>query len=170
MTFLREAPLRSRVQNRKCPFVRPFVRSSVRKIIHFCGRHMRGGHIELLTGSLTHRFFGIPKVDPPKQALRLSIRRSRVPFFEHKKVIFLQNIAKNGLGVFTRCICYQYCTFSNWRCVTCAQRGYWIVVRSVTVCSGLNNVFHLHSKIVLSSFAPLPCTVYLVNTGYNHVS
>ena len=36
--------------------------------------------MELLTGSLTHRFFGIQKVDPPKRALRLSIRRSRVPF------------------------------------------------------------------------------------------
>ena len=46
--------------------------------------------MELLTGSLTHRFYGIPKVDPSKRALRLSIRRSRVPFFGHQKVIFLQ--------------------------------------------------------------------------------
>ena len=110
---------------RECK-TRNVLRSSVRKIIHFCGRHIGGGHMELLTGSLTHRFFGIPKVDPPKRALRLSIRRSRVPFFGHQKVTFLQNTAKNCIGIFTRCICYQYCTFSNWRCVTCAQRGYRI--------------------------------------------
>ena len=111
---------------RECKTRNVLLRPSVRKIIHFCGRHIGGGHMELLTGSLTHRFFGIPKVDPPKRALRLSIRRSRGPFLGPQKVTFLQNIGKNGLGVFTRCIYYQYCTFSNWRCVTCAQRGYWI--------------------------------------------
>ena len=71
-----------------------FVRPSVRKIIHFCGRHMRGGHMELLTGSLTHRFFGIPKVDPPKRALRLSIRRSGVPFFAPKSNFFVKHCKK----------------------------------------------------------------------------
>ena len=54
--------------------------------------------MELLTGSLTHRFFGIPKVDPPKRALRLSIRRSRVPFFGHQKVFFCKTLQKTALA------------------------------------------------------------------------
>ena len=37
-----------------------------------------------------------------------------------------------------------------------------LLVRPVTVSKGLNDVFYLHSKIALSSFAPLPRTVYLV--------
>ena len=56
--------------------------------------------MELLTGSLTHRFFGIPKVDPPKRALRLSICRFRVPFFDHQKVTFSEKV-ENPLLVMT---------------------------------------------------------------------
>ena len=43
--------------------------------------------------------------------------------FGHQKVTLCKTLQKNGPGVFTRCKCYQYCTFMNWRCVTCAQRS-----------------------------------------------
>ena len=53
----------------------------------------------MLTGSLTHRFFGVRKVDPPKRALRNSISRFGDPFFERKKVTFLKKSAKSDHGV-----------------------------------------------------------------------
>ena len=42
-------------------FVRSSSSSFVRKIIHFCEREIGGGHIDVLTGSLTQRFFGVRK-------------------------------------------------------------------------------------------------------------
>ena len=54
----------------------------------------------MLTGSLTHRFFGVRKVDPPKRALRNSISRFGDPFFGRKKVTFLKKkSAKSDHGV-----------------------------------------------------------------------
>ena len=50
---------------------------------------MEGPRIVLPTGSLTHRFFGVRKVDPPKLALATGIGRFRDPFFGRKKVTFL---------------------------------------------------------------------------------
>ena len=147
--LLREAPLRSRVQNKKCPFV---LRN---KVIHFCGRHIGGGgHMELLTGSLTHRFFGIPKVDPPKRALRLSIRRSRVPFFGPQKVTFLQNIAKTVLAFSQGAYAINIALFRTddvWRALN-VDTG--LVVRSVTVCNGLNNVFYFILRLLFQASRP----------------
>ena len=57
---------------------------------------MEGPRIVLPTGSLTHRFFGVRKVDPPKLALATGIGRFRDPFFGRKKVTFLEN-AKSGM-------------------------------------------------------------------------
>ena len=73
------------------------LRSFVRKIIHFCEGEMEGPRIVLPTGSLTHRFFGVRKVDPPKLALATGIGRFRDPFFGRKKVAFLEKSAKSGL-------------------------------------------------------------------------
>ena len=70
--------------------LRPFVR----KIIHFCEGEMEGPRIVLPTGSLTHRFFRIRKVDPPKLVLATGIGRFRDPFFERKKVAFLEKKCK----------------------------------------------------------------------------
>ena len=81
-------------------FVRPFVRPFVRKIIDFCEGEMEGPRIVLPTGSLTHRFFGVRKVDPPKLALATGIGRFRDPFFGRKKVSFLDS-AKSGHETFT---------------------------------------------------------------------
>ena len=95
--LLREAPLLSGVLNLKCPF---FVRSSfVRKIIDFCEGEMEGPRIDLPTGSLTHRFLGVQKVDPPKLALATGIGRFRDPFFGRKKVTFLEKSSKSGHGI-----------------------------------------------------------------------
>ncbi len=60
---------------------------------------MEGPRIVLPTGTLTHRFFGVRKVDPPKLALATGIGRFRDPFFGRKKVTFLEKSAKIGLGV-----------------------------------------------------------------------
>ena len=96
--FLREAPLLSGVLNLKCPsfFV---LRPSVRKIIEFCEGEMEGPRIVLPTGSLTHRFFGVRKVDPPKLAFATGIGRFRDPFFGRKKVTFLEKSSKSGHGI-----------------------------------------------------------------------
>ena len=55
---------------------------------------MEGPRIVLPTGSLTHRFFGVRKVDPPKLALATGIGRCGDPFFERKKVTFLKKMQK----------------------------------------------------------------------------
>ena len=60
---------------------------------------MEGPRIVLPTGSLTHRFFGVRKVDPPKLALATGIGRFRDPVFERKKVAFWGKSAKSSLGV-----------------------------------------------------------------------
>ena len=62
---------------------------------------MEGPRIVLPTGSLTHRFFGVRKVDPPKLALATGIGRFRDPFFGRKKVTFLEKSAKSGHETFT---------------------------------------------------------------------
>ena len=82
-------------------FVRSFVRSFfvLRKIIDFCEGEMEGPRIVLPTGSLTHRFFGVRKVDPPKLALATGIGRFRDPFFGRKKVTFLEKSSKSGHGI-----------------------------------------------------------------------
>ena len=54
----------------------------------------------MLTGSLTHRFFGVRKVDPPKRALRNSISRFGDLFFGRKKVIFLKKVQKVTMGFY----------------------------------------------------------------------
>ena len=95
--FLREAPLLSGVLNLKCSFVRPSF--GLRKIIDFCEGEMEGPRIVLPTGSLTHRFFGVRKVDPPKLALATGIGRFRDPFFGRKKVTFLGKCSKSGHGI-----------------------------------------------------------------------
>ena len=53
----------------------------------------------MLTGSLTHRFFGVRKVDPPKLALATGIGRFGDPFFGRKKLTFLKKNAKSDHGV-----------------------------------------------------------------------
>ena len=65
------------------------------------GNRGGGGHIDVLTGSLTHRFFGVRKVDPPKLALATGIGRFRDPFFGSKKVAFLRKNANSGHETFT---------------------------------------------------------------------
>ena len=62
---------------------------------------MEGARIVLPTGSLTHRFFGVRKVDPPKLALATGIGRFRDPFFGREKVTFFREKkhAKSGHGV-----------------------------------------------------------------------
>ena len=84
-----------RVLNLKCLFVLLLLR----KIIHFCEGEMEGPRIVLPTGSLTHRFFGVRKVDPPKLALATGIGRFRDPFFGRKKVTFLEKRSKSGHGI-----------------------------------------------------------------------
>ena len=66
----------------------------VRKIIDFYEGEMEGPRIVLPTGSLTHRFFGVRKVDPPKLALATGIGRFRDPFFGRKKVSFFEKVQK----------------------------------------------------------------------------
>ena len=61
---------------------------------------MEGPRIVLPTGSLTHRFFGVRKVDPPKLALATGIGRFRDPFLDEKSDIFGKN-AKSGHETFT---------------------------------------------------------------------
>ena len=73
----------------------------LRKIIHFCEGEMEGPRIVLPTGSLTHRFFGVRKVDPPKLALATGIGRFRDPFFGRKKLHFWKKSAKSGHVTFT---------------------------------------------------------------------
>ena len=94
--FLREAHLLSGVLNLKCSCCFVLL---LRKIIHFCEGEMEGPRIVLPTGSLTHRFFGVRKVDHPKLALRNSIGRFRDPFFGRKKLHFWKKSAKSGHGV-----------------------------------------------------------------------
>ena len=57
----------------------------VRKIIDFCEGEMEGPRIVLPTGTLTHPFFGVRKVDPPKLALATGIGRFRDPFLDEIK-------------------------------------------------------------------------------------
>ena len=57
----------------------------LRKIIDFCEGEMEGPRIVLPTGSLTHRFFGVRKVDPSKLALATGIGRFRDPLFGRKQ-------------------------------------------------------------------------------------
>ena len=78
-----------------------FVLLLVRKIIDFCEGEMEGPRIVLPTGTLTHRFFGVRKVDPPKLALATGIGRFRDPFFGRKKVAFFEKNAKSGHETFT---------------------------------------------------------------------
>ena len=96
--MLREAPFTSvsaeKPDRRKCN-----IRSFVRKVSEFCELKIWGGHIDVLTGSLTHRFFGVRKVDPPKLALATGIGRFRDPFFGREKVTFLEKSSKSGHGV-----------------------------------------------------------------------
>ena len=61
---------------------------------------MEGARIVLPTGSLTHRFFGVRKVDPPKLALATGIGRFRDPFFGRKKVTFLKKKQKVDMGFY----------------------------------------------------------------------
>ena len=60
------------------------------KCFIFCEGEMEGPRIVLPTGTLTHRFFGVRKVDPHKLALATGIGRFRDPFFGRKKVAFLE--------------------------------------------------------------------------------
>ena len=85
----------------------------LRKIIDFCEGEMEGPRIVLPTGSLTHRFFGVRKVDPPKLALATGIGRFRDPFFGRKKVAFLGKSAKSGHETFTFGKGYQNHTLLN---------------------------------------------------------
>ena len=55
---------------------------------------MQGPRIVLPTGTLTHRFFGVRKVDPPKLALATGIGRFRDPFFGRKKWHFWKKVQK----------------------------------------------------------------------------
>ena len=108
--------------------------------------------MELSSGSLTHRFFGIPKVDPPKRALRLSICRFRVPFFDHQKVFFSEKV-ENPLLVMT---CKSvYFTCRKWH-QNHTNSPLFVVWRAVTY--GLRGL----DWEMKGCFAPLPCTVYLV--------
>ena len=91
--LLREAPLLSGVLNLKCSC---FV-LVLRKIIDFCEGEMEGPRIVLPTGSLTHRFFGVRKVDPPKLALATGIGRFRDPFFGRGKSDFFGKNAKSSM-------------------------------------------------------------------------
>ena len=61
---------------------------------------MEGARIVLPTGSLTHRFFGVRKVDPPKLALATGIGRFRDPFFGQEKVTFLGKNQKVDMGFY----------------------------------------------------------------------
>ena len=87
---MREAPFTSvsaeKPTAEKCAFVR--------FISEFCELKIGGGHIDVLTGTLTHRFFGIRKVDPSKVGLATGISRFRDPFFERKKVTFFEKVKK----------------------------------------------------------------------------
>ena len=87
----------------------------LRKIIHFCEGEMEGPRIVLPTGSLTHRFFGVRKVDPPKLALATGIGRFRDPFFGRKKVDFLEKSCKKWSVTFTFGKGCKNHTVSNWR-------------------------------------------------------
>ena len=60
---------------------------------------MEGPRIVLPTGSLTHRFFGVRKVDPPKLALATGIGRFREHFLDRKNVTFLEKSSKSGHGI-----------------------------------------------------------------------
>ena len=95
----REAPLLSGVLNLKCSPSSSFfvLRSSENN--WFLRRGNGGSRIVLPTGSLTHRFFGVRKVDPPKLALATGIGRFRDPFFGRKKVTFLEKSSKSGHGI-----------------------------------------------------------------------
>ena len=69
------------------------LRSFVRKIIHFCEGEMEGPRIVLPTGTLTHRFFGVRKVDP-KLALATD------PFLDGKKLLFWKKVQKVDMGFY----------------------------------------------------------------------
>ena len=64
-------------------FVRPSVRSFVRKFWDFCEGDMEVSRIELSTGTLKHGFLGVPKKDARKVALRVTIRTFRDPILDH---------------------------------------------------------------------------------------
>ena len=140
---------------------------------------MEGPRIVLPTGSLTHRFFGVRKVDPPKLALATGIGRFRDPFFGRKKLHFWKKSAKSGNGTFTFGKGCKNHNLLNWRWwrheEKDAQKGlFWCNSEGIRenidwnespLDTGLEWIQTDTICLTDPCFAPLPCTVYLVLRG-----